>query len=323
MTDEILENEQEQEALPGASLLEYLPEIYRNQAQDNFLEHFLSPFASMLNEFDEKISSIPDYFDPATVPPPDELTGDFIPWLAQWLSLDLYELLGEKNKEFILKAVEFYKQKGTPQGLANLVSFLTGKDCCVKEFMNNVFRSYGMEHVPGIENNNQPEEDECLKFYHKTSRTVDTSKCDLLAKMHNQLGYEDEMHYVYDTRISGKYARNVIGLYIFIDSHTQMFQFEKEQLHKIIRTFLPVFVRLEIFIVERIDYYEQYPLSNITETYDVHVEDTDKEVIKPLTGVYSNSVNWNWLITNNKNEGLTNNVLYRTPHSDIGVKILL
>jgi phage tail-like protein len=321
MTDEILKNDQEQEALPGASLLEYLPEIYRYQAPDNFLEHFLSPFASMLNEFDEKISSIPDYFDPATVPPPDELTGDFIPWLAQWLSLDLYELLGEKNKEFILKAVEFYKQKGTVPRIVNLLTFLTGKTCCVKEYANNVFRSYGMEHHG---ENEMPTAGpkECKKFFRTTSKTVDTKNKDLLAKIHKHQGYEDEVHYVTDTGISGKYAGNVIGLYIFINSSEAEFKFEKEQFHKIIKTFLPVFVRLEIFIVEMIDYSEKYPLNSIIDAYQDRVRDTRAEKIKPLTGVYIDQVNWNWLITNDTAQGRTNNKQYRTPHNGIGVEIL-
>ncbi len=306
------------------SLLQYLPEIYRQQApgkENDFFERFLSIFAHLFEKLDDTTARVHEYFDPGTVPAPDELTDDFIPWLAQWLSLDLYERLGEKNKEFILKAVEFYKQKGTPQGLVNLVSFLTGRDCCVKEFMNNVFRSYGMEHKPKeIYNENQSEKEECRKFYHETSLTVDTRNLDLLAKMRTHRGYDDEVHYVYDTSKTGKYARNVIGLYIFINSPEEEFEFDEEQLHKIIKTFLPVFVRVEIFIVERIDYYEQYPLNKIIDGCGDRVKDTRKEKIKPLTGVYIDQVNWHWLITNDI-DNVTNNSDYRTPHTGIGVEI--
>lgn len=319
MTDEILENEQEQEVLPGASLLEYLPEIYRHQARDNFLEHFLSPFASMLNEFDEKISSIPDFFDPTTGPPPDELTGDFIPWLAQWLSLDLYELLGEKNKEFILKAVEFYKQKGTVPGIANLLTFLTGKACCVKEYANNVFRSYGMEHN-GENEKPTAGSKECKKFYRTTSKTVDTKNKDLLAKIHKHQGYEDEVHYVTDTSKNGLYNRNVIGLFIFIYSPEKKFEVH-EKIHDIIKTFLPVFVRAEIIVVDKVDYVASYHLKWIEEEHKSHVYDMEAEKIAAFTGIYKDNVNWQWFFTNNNNRGISNHLQYRTPHSKIGKEI--
>jgi phage tail-like protein len=167
------------------SLIQYLPEIYRQQApgkESDFLERFLSIFDQLFDTLHDRIAAVHEYFDPDTVP--DESTDDFIPWLAQWLSLDLYELLGEKNREFILKAVEFYKKKGTVDGISKLVELLTGKKCCVKEYMNNVFRTYGMEHVkdPLIETS-PDEEEKCKTFYHKTSWTVNTADRSLLEKM--------------------------------------------------------------------------------------------------------------------------------------------
>jgi phage tail-like protein len=98
---------------PRLSYLRYLPAVYQEEsASKEFLERFLSIFESALHDSEETISRLPMYFDPMAT------QDEFVPWLASWLSLDLYELLGEKNREFILRAVEFYKQKGTVSGIA-------------------------------------------------------------------------------------------------------------------------------------------------------------------------------------------------------------
>jgi phage tail-like protein len=98
---------------PRLSYLRYLPAVYQEEsASKEFLERFLSIFESALHDSEETISRIPRYFDPMAT------QDEFVPWLASWLSLDLYELLEleDKNREFILRAVEFYKQKGTVSG---------------------------------------------------------------------------------------------------------------------------------------------------------------------------------------------------------------
>jgi phage tail-like protein len=233
---------------PRLSYLRYLPAVYQENAESKeFLERFLSIFESSLYDSEETISRLPMYFDPMAA------LEDFVPWLASWLSLDLYELLGDRNREFILRATEFYKQKGTVSGLASFVTFLTGKRCCVKEYMNNVFRSYGMEHEEETENidistckkNIEKSEPACTKFDRRTSLTVDTTNSDLLANMGK---YCDEVHYVVDTSQSGRYFPNVIGIFIILPLGDKL-EVDKEDLHKIINSFLPVFVRAEINIV--------------------------------------------------------------------------
>jgi phage tail-like protein len=227
--------------------------VYQEEsASKEFLERFLSVFESALHDSEETISRIPRYFDPMATP------DEFVPWLARWLSLDLYELLEleDKNREFILRAVEFYKQKGTVSGIAALVSFLTDKKCCVKEYRNNVFRSYGMEHneedeIVDIsecrENIERTAENIiCTKFHRETSKTVDTTKPDLLANIDE---YCDKIHYVTETSKDGRYSPHVIGLFIFLDAG-EKFVIDEDELRKIINTFLPVFVRAEIITVE-------------------------------------------------------------------------
>ena len=295
---------------PRLSYLRYLPAVYReDSASKEFLERFLSIFESELYDREETISRIPMYFDPMATP------KDFVPWLADWLSQDLYELLGDKNREFILRATEFYKQKGTASGIAALISFLTGKKCCVKEYMNNIFRTCGMEYDEGEE---IVDEQGCRKFYRKMSRTVDTANPTLLADMST---YSDEVHYVIDTSDKGRYSRRVIGLFIFLPPGKELIK--EEELHKIIKSFLPVFVRAEINIVEEID--EVYCISGIIEECESYVHGfLEEEKIKDVLGEYKDSVNWNWLYTyKDAYKGHANDLQCRTPHSKIDVESTL
>jgi len=285
-------------------LLQYLPEIYQEnagKAGGDSLQRFLTVFAHVLGDLERTISGLPTYFDPETAP------GDFIPWLANWVSLDLYELLGEKNRDFILQAVKFYKNKGAVPGIADMVKLLTGKECRVKEFMNNVFRTYGMEH-----DNNQKGRG--------ISKTVDTANRALLAKMGT---YDDELHYVADTGEAGLYSRHVIGLYIFLGAGEDLI-IKEDQLLKIIDSFLPVFVRAEIFIVE--EKYETYALDKIVDAYMDRVHGVLQEEFKDVSGVYIDAVSWKRLYTYVGTEvqtGITNNLQYRTMHDEIDVELPL
>jgi len=304
---------------PRLSYLRYLPSVYQeDSASKDFLERFLSIFESVLYDNEETISRLPRYFDPMAAP------KDFVPWLANWLSLDLYELLGEKNREFILRATEFYKQKGTAFGLANLVSFLTGvKKCCVKEYVDNVFRTYGMEHR-GEHEIEEDDERGCVRFYRKLSTIVDTEDGALLENIGN---YHDELNYTTDTSKEGLYNRNVVGLFIFL-SLGEKFVFEKDQLHKLIRSFLPVFVRVDINVVEASYDSDIYNLSSINEEYYDHIHAILKDEARGIEGKYIDNFveGWKWFLSydtaeNNNDYGVSNDLRYGTPHNKVGVEL--
>lgn len=297
---------------PRLSYLRYLPAVYQEEgASREFLERFLSIFESVLHDREDTISRIPLYLDPMASP------ADFYPWLASWLSLDLYELLKDKNRDFILRAAELYKRKGTVSGIANLVTLLTGKKCCVKEYMNNVFRSYGMEHDRDDEIK-MVDEHGCTKFHRKMSGTVDTADHGQLANMGT---YSDEVHYVTDT--GGIYSPRVIGLFIFLHAGEKLL-IKEDELRKMINSFLPVFVRAEINIVE-LPYDEIYDISEIIEKCKSDIQGYLKEKFEDVQDVYyKDTVSWNWLCTyTNVHKGYTNDRNYRTPHNRIGVKIVL
>lgn len=264
------------------SYLRYLPAVYQeNRESREFLERFLSIFESALYDSDETISRMRTFFDPMAAP------EEFYRWLAGWLSLDLYDLLRDRNREFILHAVEFYKKKGTVSGIASLVSFLTGKKCCVKEYMNNVFRSYGMEHD---ELDETFDELGCTRYYHRTSKTIDTEDSNLLAKRGN---YDDEVHYVLDTREKERYFPNVIEIFIFPFKTGEEVIIEENQLHKIINSFLPVFVRVRIKTVEK-PFVESYSVGRIGDSYTVKLEGLKEERFRNIEGSYIDSVDWIW-----------------------------
>lgn len=282
------------------SYLRYLPSIYQDNSESkDFLERFLSIFESSMYDSEELISSLPLFFDPMAAP------EEFYHWLADWISLDLYDLLEENQKrEFILNAVQFYKKKGTISGLSDLVSLLTGKKCCIKEYKNNVFRSWGMEH----DEENELDDDEkvdipkcvtkayhhdpaCTKFYRRTSRTVytvdsddDTHPAKIPGLLTNRGKYCDELHYVTGVS-SGKnrqaisYFSNSIGIFVLFPFGEGL-QIERHQLRKIIDSFLPVFVRANITYVETTSLEDSYSLDLINDKYS-------DEVIAPEFEDYS------------------------------------
>lgn len=281
-------------------LLRYLPAVYQEDpASKEFLEQLLSIFASVLDESEYIISDIPSYFDPEAVDPPDGHEG-FISWLASWLSLDLYELLGmEKNRKYILKAAEFYRQKGTLQGLTDLVKFLTGIDSTgnesvkVKENGNNIFRSYGMEHCHETDC-----EQDCAKSLRYWSRTVDTENTSLLQDIGT---FNDRVHYTWDSSANGRYSPYTVDIYITIsrDEKFEILDKNKKQLYDILESFVPVFmkVNLRLLVIES----ETYPLYGIDENdngavnYNDHITIISEEITALPEGSYSDDIH-KWVI---------------------------
>ena len=81
---------------PRQSYLRYLPALYREREPGrNFQERWLAMFETIMAESGAKITDLPRYLDPDASP------SNFYPWLADWLALDLFELLGDRNREFI------------------------------------------------------------------------------------------------------------------------------------------------------------------------------------------------------------------------------
>lgn len=124
--------------------LESLPAIFQ---QEPFLGRFLLAFERVLTGrmgspaglegvspgLEETLDRIHTFFDPGagngsgTRRAPDE----FLPWLAGWVATSLRDdWSSEKRRSFIQQATTLYKLRGTPSGLAQMVSLFT--DCPVQ-----------------------------------------------------------------------------------------------------------------------------------------------------------------------------------------------
>lgn len=279
---------------PRLTYLRYLPAVYQEDSQSrDFLERFLSIFESRLYDSDEVITRLPAYFDPKAAPNQPE--NDFVKWLASWLSLDLYDLLGENNRDFVLNAVNLYKMKGTAEGLSRLACTITGKGrCCVKEYKNNVFRTYGLE---SIEDEKARSYKRCTRFYRNISRTFDPGKVEIS----NNGKYEDETHYVFGNPGKGtiKYSPYVVGLFIF-SPPGEPFKDDTKELTKILRSFLPAFVDIKIYLEDETPFEEIFDKPALME-YGDRVTGSYIEMPKVAEDVYHDkAANWAWMYTYQK-----------------------
>ena len=111
------------------SYLEYLPAIYRNEATcSDFLLRFLSLFESMFQEVESEIRGLPALFDSKATP------SEFLPWLAEWLGLELDESWSEAKQRQILREIfRLDALRGTATGLRLFLKALAGIDAVIEE----------------------------------------------------------------------------------------------------------------------------------------------------------------------------------------------
>lgn len=99
--------------LPRQSYLRYLPAIYDTESEDrSFLERYLSIFESVFVDVEAGIESLPQFLDPGGVPP------EFVGWLGSWLASETDSAWPTAaRREFLARAPELYRLRGTPAGL--------------------------------------------------------------------------------------------------------------------------------------------------------------------------------------------------------------
>ena len=107
---------------PGEDYRDYLPEIYRrNDEPDLFLFRLLTLTRTELGAVEEHINALPQLLAPQFAP------FSALPWLAQWLGLELPRIATETEcRELIERAVALYRRRGTPAGLCDFVEIYTG-----------------------------------------------------------------------------------------------------------------------------------------------------------------------------------------------------
>ena len=98
---------------PRRSYLRYLPAVYsEDERSAAFLERFLSLFESVFTDVEAGIESVTTYLDPDGVP------AEHVPWLGEWLGLDIDETWSEAAaRELVASAPVLFTKRGTPAGL--------------------------------------------------------------------------------------------------------------------------------------------------------------------------------------------------------------
>lgn len=230
-------------------LLRNLPAVYREDPDGKkFLERFLAVFETRLDESERLIKKMPRYFDPESelgqleeLDKQDELNKLHLSWLGRWLSLDYYEYIGiGPSRKLMLNAVKLYKQKGTSLGLKNMAEILTGHECYVKEYMNNVFRTYGMDQCL------EPRDKDCSKFPRTVSLTVDCSNKELLNRMGK---YDDLVHYAWDSSSEISHSTHSVALFVKGADNTQS-QITEQQIKSMLEPFIPAFLNLRVVFLK-------------------------------------------------------------------------
>lgn len=109
--------------------IQYLPAIYRNQADCNeFLLRLLSLFESFNQEVEDEIAAIAALFDARAVP------TKFLVWLAGCLGLELDENWNEeKQRRIIAEIFRLSGRRGTPAGLRESLRLFAGVDVVIEE----------------------------------------------------------------------------------------------------------------------------------------------------------------------------------------------
>ena len=95
----------------------YLPAVYRrDETSASFLDRFLANLEGTYTEIEGLIAEAQVLFDVRT------LRDEFLPWLAGWFGTTLDPAYDENRRRlFLAHAVQLFRERGTPRGVARLV----------------------------------------------------------------------------------------------------------------------------------------------------------------------------------------------------------
>ena len=160
---------------PKVSYLEYLPSVYREDpVKADFLDRFLAIFESLFFEIDFTIDHLGRWFDTAGAPP------EFLEWLASWVAADQgrgeraarKKVSEAKQREFISQVVSMYRERGTRQGLEDLIFLYTGKKPIIIENLP----AGCIKRKPGYENRKENKRNESQKGNHSKNESPKTTR---------------------------------------------------------------------------------------------------------------------------------------------------
>ncbi|MGH2562173.1 MAG: phage tail protein I [Thermomicrobiales bacterium] len=104
-----------------SALLAYLPAIFSEEPDVDFIGRYLMIFETIFDSLDEVVGHLPDYFHPHTAP------EAFLPWLASWIDLALDEGWPlERRRAVLANAMELHRRRGTIRGLREHIELYSG-----------------------------------------------------------------------------------------------------------------------------------------------------------------------------------------------------
>lgn len=115
---------------PRSSYLTFLPSIYqRDTSSQQFLSRYLSIFQSMIEDTDERISSVSRTLEG------NQVSGQSLRWLLSWLGIESEDYWSEEQlRELLREAPKLYSMRGTKYAIETLVRIYTGHTPIVLEY---------------------------------------------------------------------------------------------------------------------------------------------------------------------------------------------
>lgn len=118
-----------------------LPGLY---CDDDFVQRFTAGLDPVLATVFVALDNLEAYLDPLLTP------EDFVPWLAQWVGIDLAGILDDtRRRRLVREAARLYGLRGTLEGLRRAVELQTGYVPEVEETGGSVASSSPNSPAPG------------------------------------------------------------------------------------------------------------------------------------------------------------------------------
>ena len=106
---------------PRSRLLSYLPGIFGEGEDADFLGRYLMIFETISDQFDQIIAGLPDRFDSSVAP------EAFLPWLASWVGAVIDDGWPVARRRAILaRAMDLHRWRGTVRGLTEHLQLYSG-----------------------------------------------------------------------------------------------------------------------------------------------------------------------------------------------------
>ncbi len=123
-------------------LLNQLPAV---MVRDPFISRFVGIFQQIATGIREEADSVPAFVSPGIAP------DEFVKWVGSWTGLPVHidfrgdEVARQRIKTMVRSSANLYRRRGTVDGLAELLSIVTGEKATVSD-TGGIFR--GDDDIP-------------------------------------------------------------------------------------------------------------------------------------------------------------------------------